>query len=72
VAEAIISDLCSASIVRLKTRAIGAVSSGVVAESRGAAAIQPNHNASLTCPCTLISKLLGARRAIASYSHRHT
>ena len=35
-AEAIISDLCSASIVRLKTRAIGAVSSDVVAESRDA------------------------------------
>jgi len=44
----IISELCSASIVRLKEGAIGAVSSDVVAESRDPAPAAANDSASLT------------------------
>ena len=44
----IISELCSASIVRLEEGAIGAVFSDVVAESRGAAPAAANDSASLT------------------------
>jgi len=63
-AEAMItSELCSASIVRLKEGAIGAVSSDVVAESRDAAPAAANDSASLTHFIRLPVPLSSSRNA---------
>jgi len=61
-----ISELCSASIVRLKEGAIGAVSSDVVAESRDAAPAAANDGASLTHSTRLHAPLSPIRNASKS------